>query len=138
MSAPVRPRRARGTAPALCILAVIFWLFLGCELLVETSDLDSGCAPGTHYCPNVGCVSDADPAFGCGDASCAACPLNATNTIVSCNATKCETTCTRGFGCPSCDTFILTDRQNCGSCGAACGAGEICCNGTCNVPPCAN
>jgi hypothetical protein len=121
----------------LLALAGISALFLGCELLVDTSDIDAGCGPGTHYCPNAGCVSLDDPAFGCGDPSCGSCFLNATNTIVSCNEGACEYTCTRGFGCASCDTFLLTDNQHCGGCeNSACATGELCCNGTCSAPPC--
>jgi hypothetical protein len=103
-------------------LALVFAGVLGCSLLVDTSDLDSGCPEGTKNCPGEGCVRLTDPAYGCTPDSCAPCE-NLTNAAAVCFDLECVGLCLEGYGCEGCLVNLLTDEQNCGGC---CTEGEPC------------
>jgi hypothetical protein len=124
-------------ALAQAALAGVLAGVLGCSLLVDTSDLDSGCPEGTKNCPGAGCVRLTDPAFGCGLHTCAPCE-NLTNAVAVCIDLRCEGPCLEGFACTGCLVNILTDEQNCGGCCTdgepcpfRCESGEVCKEGVC-------
>jgi len=118
-------------------LAVALAGVLGCSLLVDTSDLDSGCPEGTKRCPGTGCVEVTDPAYGCALDTCAPCE-NLTNAVAVCLDFRCEGLCLEGFDC-GCLVNILTDEKNCGGCCPddlepcvfRCDSGEVCKNRAC-------
>jgi hypothetical protein len=105
-------------------------LLLGCSLLVETSDLDAGCAVGQKLCPDYGCVAIDDAAFGCEPDVCV--PCEKANAIPSCEAGRCAIgSCVFPYGCSDCHANLLTDEENCGACAERCSPGERCQNGAC-------
>lgn len=113
---------------------------LGCSLLVDTSDLDSGCPEGTKLCAAEGCVDLEDPAYGCTRTSCEPCQ-NVRNAVASCRNLQCEATCLEGFGCANCLVDLLTDEDNCGGCCSPgtpcdnrCADGHVCKDGRCAAP----
>lgn len=80
------------------------------------------CAAGLKSCGGK-CVSINDPAYGCGETTCFACPT--TGGQVSCGGGKCAMVCQDGRA--DCDgnpangcEADLTSAQNCGACGEKC------------------
>jgi hypothetical protein len=103
---------------------------LGCSLLVETSDLDAGCAVGQKLCPDYGCVALDDAAFGCEPDVCV--PCERANAIPSCENGRCAIgSCVFPYGCSDCHANLLTDEENCGTCSDRCSLGERCEHGAC-------
>lgn len=82
---------------------------------------------------NGNCVSNDDPAYGCG--SCTPCGL-APNSLIGCDAGVCTYSCPPnqddcdGFGFNGCEIFLNSDDANCGACGNDCsvieGPGSTC------------
>ena len=111
----------------------------------------SVCAAGN--CAVLTCTSgygdcDGDATNGCetdlraSSAHCGACGRACTlaNASAGCTAGSCAVlACTRGFadcdGTPGdgCEVDTRTDNANCGACGNACPAGQVCSNGTCTT-----
>lgn len=99
------------------------------------------CAANEKRCDGT-CVSSDDPRFGCASTSCLPCAgSSATNTVPTCNAGQCATTCVAGFSdCDGnaengCEIRTATDVANCGACNVACGlahaTSRACDNGKC-------
>lgn len=94
------------------------------------------CNAGYHRCGDA-CVSNASTST-CGG-SCSACPVPA-NATATCNGVGCGYTCNGSYfdcnrsaadGCEISRAGLLTDRNNCGSCGVTCRAGAACVDGQC-------
>jgi hypothetical protein len=96
------------------------------------------CDPGRGDCDGslaTGCETDTASTFtSCG--SCGrSCALRGTSR--ECRASACETLgCLAGYtdcsaAVEGCEAYLANDRNNCGSCGHVCGAGEGCSNGGC-------
>lgn len=124
-------------ATAQGVLAAVLAGVLGCSLLVDTSDLDSGCPEGTKLCPGEGCVDIDDEAYGCTRTSCAPCE-NLTNAVAVCSNLRCVGLCLEGWDCAGCLVNIFTDEDNCGRCCEddplcenKCDPDEICKEGSC-------
>lgn len=133
-------KQARSRAAVLFALTLV--AHVGCSLLVDTSDIDEGCAAGYKLCHGR-CVLKTDPAFGCEAGICSPCLLP--NAIPMCEEVPsarpdmqelvCAVKeCTLGFTCRECSAHAFTDRLNCGGCGHACATGELCANGVCVTP----
>jgi hypothetical protein len=119
--------RAPGLARLLVASAIL--AFCGCSLIVDTSDIDRGCASSEKLCEGK-CVPVSDPAYGCTADLCEPCTF--TNAIPRCEAGECIVlACLEGFGCSDCSKNLLIDRQNCGGCGQACASDQHCVNGAC-------
>jgi hypothetical protein len=110
---------------------------LACSLVVDTSEIDSGCGAGAKYCE--GCVRIDDPAYGCKPDRCEPCRFDANGNefgdrvIPKCDREVCVVeTCVFGYGCPDCSKSLLSDRTNCGECGEICTEGlQTCREGVC-------
>ncbi len=70
-----------------------------------------------------------------------ACPgTGAPNTLASCTAGACSFACTTGYGdcdgstANGCETSVVSNVAHCGACGRACGAGQVCNAGVCELP----
>ncbi len=115
------------------LLAGLLFGAAGCSLVVETADIDRGCASDEKVCLGR-CVRIDDPAYGCNPDHCEPCELN--NAIPTCSATgSClVSACLFGFGCPDeagCSINLLADSANCGTCTTQCAADQSCQNGVC-------
>ncbi|MFO0609192.1 MAG: hypothetical protein U0324_38870 [Polyangiales bacterium] len=97
------------------------------------------CAPGFGNCDGVeanGCEADtrADPTH-CG--ACATACMAPANATATCAAGACGFTCNAGSAdcdraaANGCEVDTQSDRANCGACGRACAAGEVCSRGVC-------
>ncbi len=136
------------------------WLHCGSTpgCTVSTADVSNcgacgnACAGATPYCSANVCVAacptgqvqcsgsctDASDPLHCGSCSnmCGARP----NAVPVCAAGACRSACDPGFGdcnavdADGCEADVRTDRANCGSCGRACGASQICSGGACTCP----
>jgi hypothetical protein len=108
----------------------------------------NGCDKGTACCPTCDEAHPCDPGQVCCNGRCRSgtcctssdctdpnTPVCVKNTCVGCTSSgQCDTglTC-----CPPICTDTDTDPENCGDCGRACDAGEVCSNGfTCQSPNC--
>lgn len=96
--------------------------------------------PGQQDSDNDG-IGDACEGFVCSFA--AQCPV-VPNATAICVANQCQYACNVGYAdCNAnmlfdgCETFLLNNNSNCGSCGLNCPAGTICSNGQC-VANCAS
>lgn len=95
-----------------------------CSLTVDLDELENGrCPSGQKLCDSE-CVSVADPAFGCGNESCA--PCNLQYATARCSGQRCEIAACRGnrrdcdmMPANGCEVDIDHDPQRCGSCTAA-------------------
>ncbi len=97
------------------------------------------CGAGTKEC-NGSCVVADDPNYGCDDATCAPCDI--TNAAPVCVSSTCGIgSCAPGFedcnvsASDGCETNLMNDAMNCGSCGTACLANQPCAQGEC-LPLC--
>jgi hypothetical protein len=97
-------------------------------------DGDAGCPTGTRLCGSL-CEQATDPAYGCGDPSCAPCSI--ANGTAACSSGTCAVgTCDPNHkdcnskGVDGCETDITT-VQNCGGCNAPCPNGYSCQNKNC-------
>jgi hypothetical protein len=100
------------------------------------------CAPG-NTCSNGSCQAAAPSCSNntyCANGACSTCP-SLPNAVGGCVGNACGlVTCVPGFAdCDAvqsngCETS-LTDVNNCGACGRACGAGQTCSSGTCVAMP---
>lgn len=122
-----RAGRQSASALAFALAALV-----GCSLIVDTSDLVADCGADYKLCHGR-CVLRTDPAFGCQTLICSPCELP--NAVPRCVDEQCQVAeCLLGFGCPTCDAYLLTDEANCGECGNHCATGELCANGECITP----
>ncbi len=118
----------------------------GCGRLCAPANATAVCAAGA--CSVGTCASgfgncDASATNGCetnlntSTSNCGACGTvcpgaGAANTVVTCTATVCGSTCATGFGdCDGlssngCESNLATDSRNCGACGTACTGGQTC------------
>jgi hypothetical protein len=105
---------------------------VACSLLVDTSEIDAGCGPGTKFCAEQ-CVSIDEPFYGCEASGCQRCPGD--HVVTRCNDGECEdVSCALGWGCTGCTASLFTDPTNCGHCGNVCKTGETCSAGICMLP----
>jgi hypothetical protein len=120
-----------------------------CQVTVQNAD---GVACNQGACDYSSCVQnwdscDGSRTNGCErnintDTNCGACGRACqTNTGTSsntCSNQVCQPNCVLhwascdGDPVDGCEVNTWTDRQNCGSCGHVCGAGEMCVSGECN------
>ncbi len=101
------------------------------------SCVTGACAPGS----NSGCA-DASSVRVCNDDGLGfhnvACPIR-TNAPAACVGGGCALVCTSGFGdcdgvaATGCEASLRSSIVNCGSCGRACPAGQICSSGVCTT-----
>jgi hypothetical protein len=92
------------------------------------------CGDGQHECSG-SCFADSD-AGHCGP-SCTACPAPTAHGTASCVQDECQIACNAGFvECPGACVDLNTDPANCGTCGHACGSGQICQGSNCATNPC--
>ena len=110
---------------------------LACSLVVDTSEIDSGCGDGKKFCAGT-CVGVDDPAYGCTLDRCDPCRLDpfgnafGDRVIPKCERGVCVAeTCAFGYGCPDCSKRLLTDPANCGKCGNPCDGEQTCSLGSC-------
>jgi hypothetical protein len=96
------------------------------------------CAPGTTKCNNM-CVDTGTSLNNCGGCGVVCAPPHATGlcmagrcTIAACNAgfANCD-----GLVANGCEVDLLTDNNNCGTCGRVCGVCATCSMGTCMPKP---
>ena len=100
---------------------------MACSLVLEPGALDEGCPKGMKPCFGK-CVSEADPAFGCGQPSCAPCGL--LHAASTCNAAReCSVgMCTQPFlDCDKlayngCEVNSVEDVNHCRDCWVDCEA----------------
>jgi hypothetical protein len=107
-----------------------------CSLVVDSSDLGSGCAEGQRLCFGE-CVAPEEAPEGCGPSECDGCEEEE-NAISACVDGECVViACLDGFGCPSsnCVWNLLIDAENCGACGVECQTGQQCVTGKCEDVP---
>ena len=105
---------------------------LSCSFIVDTDQIDEGCASGKKLCAGT-CVDIDDPAYGC-QSGCGE-PCRRENGIPRCGESGCEfETCLYGWGCSDCSEQILSDPEHCGGCNQACDAGLACSCGQCVDP----
>lgn len=127
-------------------MAFVTALATGCALIVDTSDLDRGCAPDEKKCDDR-CVLKLDPAYGCGDGCGQPCTID--HAMPGCDALgQCTVEqCLFGFECkvPGKDggtasgCFDLDyDSTHCGSCDHACPSGQSCLKRMCVSQSCAD
>jgi hypothetical protein len=136
----VTKARARGVITGVAAL----WL-LGCTLLVDVDDLNSGCGEDQKECDGA-CVSRTDPRYGCASETCQPCALpNATSAcspqgqcfVASCLETFDDCNQEDADGC---EVNTDLDPMHCGSCDApVCevdGAFPACAAGQCAIRKC--
>ena len=93
----------------------------------------STCPATTHACAGA-CVPDSS-VLACG-AACTVCPA-VPNAAARCTGGACAFTCALGFGnCDAnaangCEATLASDPLNCGACGSACAALQLCLAGAC-------
>jgi hypothetical protein len=129
---------------ALCVLGLVFGACssdtsnngdAGIDA-AAVGDMANPCPGGGKMCG--GTCTPADPAHGCGGASCTACGGGA-NGAAACISGACGLQCNVGFGdCDGntsngCEKDVTADPANCGSCGFACPGGASCVNGACQL-----
>jgi hypothetical protein len=123
----------------------------GCNVTCSTSNItrtcnsgvcDGVCADGFADCDGNkqtnGCEAQlATNVLNCGECS-RVCSTN--NITRTCSSGQCTGTCNVGFDdCDGnkqtngCEVSLLTDEQNCGSCGNTCDSGQTCVNGVCGT-----
>jgi hypothetical protein len=113
------------------LLGLCSWLLCAaCSLVVDTDELEQGCAQGTKPCevePGVRrCVSVTDPEYGCARDSCVPCTLM--NAVEVCDlAGECAVgTCQPGYqNCDlvaknGCEVDLESNYNNCGHCDTSC------------------
>lgn len=92
------------------------------------------CGVGGHACGG-GCYPDDDPAH-CG-LTCTECAEPTGHGHAVCAADACQVECDPGYDLCGAECVDLEhDRNHCGSCARACGAGQICQGGGCLSNPC--
>jgi hypothetical protein len=116
---------------------LLFGATLACSLVVDTSEIDSGCGAGLKFCEGR-CVRVNDPVYGCTLDQCRPCVDDGGDPfgdriIPKCDGELCVVErCVFGFGCDECSRNLLADPANCGKCGEPCEVGlETCSNGAC-------
>lgn len=120
------------TARALAhsLIAMLVASAIGCELAVDTSDLDRGCGANKKWCDEK-CVGIDDTAYGCSPTACES-PCEIDHAEPKCEAGVCAVkACLDGYGCPGCIANLLVETANCGACGHACPLGNTCRAGVC-------
>jgi hypothetical protein len=113
---------------------------VACSFIVDTDEIDSGCASGTKYCDGR-CVDVNDASYGCTSEGCDPCETDDSGDpigdryIPKCERGECVIDrCVGDYGCAECDKHLLSNDQNCGTCMHACETGWTCSYGEC-VPP---
>ena len=93
------------------------------------------CDAGQTLCGSW-CVDTMTDTYHCGGCN-HSCPYAGGNTERFCAGGICQTRCYSGYvdcdGDPAngCEVSVTSDRTNCGTCGIACDADEVCTNGSC-------
>ncbi|MEZ4222246.1 MAG: hypothetical protein R3B13_15020 [Polyangiaceae bacterium] len=92
------------------------------------------CGPTQKQCASE-CVNVDDPTTGCSDTSCGACIVP--NAVAACAPACAVGSCSTGYAdCDGsagngCEINVNTDPNNCGGCGTACAANQVCSDGKC-------
>ena len=93
------------------------------------------CWSGEKWCGT--CVASSDPSYGCGADGCD--PCLAPNATPKCAGAKCGVaSCVQSYAdcnaqaADGCEVNTSTSHENCGGCGKACTASEVCLNGSCS------
>lgn len=118
---------------------------LACSLVVDGSELSSGCPDGMKECAGA-CVSENDADFGCAGPGCSPCALNRATATCSpagaCAVASCVGVyedCDRDPN-NGCEVNTDQDPENCGRCEAVCPSSndaEVACgNAACYILSC--
>jgi len=109
-----------------CLLGIVaFSVASACTFAVDLDELENGrCPSGQKLCDKK-CVSMTDPAFGCGNKSCADCNLRyatakCSTTDGSCQIASCsgDSADCDGMASNGCERDLAHDANFCGSCTA--------------------
>jgi hypothetical protein len=110
-------------------------------ICTATSSDPSNCGTCGQACPSgQGCNSGTCGTGGGGTISCTTstdCPAEANTASATCSSNICIYACNVGFNdCDhkvsnGCETNLMTDPSNCGTCGSACASGQSCVSGAC-------
>jgi hypothetical protein len=110
---------------------LLLWqLACGCSVLVDRSELESGCGAGRKGCEitpgEISCVSNASAEFGCSRESCVPCTLPQAIEVCGGDGECAVGTCEAHYeNCDlmsenGCEVDLDTSYANCGSCGINC------------------
>jgi hypothetical protein len=128
-------KRARSSALLFGRASVLlsFWLWAlsaACSLVVDSHELQKGCAAGTKPCEvtpgELRCVSVTNPEYGCARESCVPCTLPHTVEVCGGDGECAVGTCEPEFeNCDrmprnGCEVDLDSSYHDCGSCGANC------------------
>ena len=122
-------RRALGLSALLCVFS--------CSFIVDTDELDEGCASGTKFCGGR-CVDVNDATYGCTPRDCDPCQKRPNGDpfgdryVPKCESNRCIVDrCAIDWGGDDCDKHLLTDEEHCGNYTTACPTGWTCRVGVC-------
>ena len=113
-------------------LTIVSFAAGACSFVVNTDPYQAGCGSQRKYCQldtgDFACVSNTDPAYGCGRAACIPCVLpHAAGTDCDPTTGGCRITgCTVGYqNCNTnqddgCETRVDSDTNHCGTCMTDC------------------
>lgn len=113
------------------LLGLFTWLLSSaCSLVVDTAELEQGCAHGSKPCevePGIErCVSVTDPEYGCARDSCVPCTLAHAVEVCDLSGECAVGTCQPGYqNCDlvaknGCEVNLDSSYDDCGHCGTSC------------------